>query len=70
MYEQAVTIIIRHLIDTIYRGLVCEVDRVKGLECFVDACFAVGWNSNDPLNPTSVLSRTGFAITHSGLPMC
>ena len=70
IHERAVTRIGRYLIDTIDRGLTCKVDRMKGLECFVDADFAGGWNANDPLNPTSVLSRTGYVITYSGLPIC
>ena len=41
---------------------------MKVLECFVDADFSGDWNANYPLNPTSVLSRTGFFITYSGLP--
>ena len=69
-HECAVTRIGRCLLETIDRGLMCKVERVKGLKCFVDAYFAGDWNANDPLNATSVLSRTGHVITHSGLPTC
>ena len=68
-HERAVTRIGRYLIDTVGRGLVCKVDRSKGLECFVDADFAGGWNSDDPLNPENVLSRTGFVIMYADVPV-
>ena len=59
----------RYLIDTIDRGFICKEDCSKGLECFVDADFAGGWNADDPLNPENVLSRTGFVITYAGIPI-
>ena len=68
-HERAVTRIGRYLIDTADRGLICRVDKSKGLECFVDADFAGGWNAKDPLNPENVLSRTGFVITYAGVPI-
>ena len=35
----------------------------------MDADFAGGWNSDDPLNPENVLSRTGFVIMYAGVPV-
>ena len=67
--ERTVKRVGRHLIDTIDHGLVRKVDRMKVMECFIDAEFSGVWNANDPLNSTSVLSKTGFVITYSGLLM-
>ena len=66
-HEHAVTRIGRYLIDTAEKGLICKVDKQKGLQCYVDADFARGWNPNDPLNAESVLSRTGFVIMCAGV---
>ena len=68
-HERAVTRIGRYLIDEKSRGIMCKEDRSRGLECFVDADFAGGWNTEDPLNPENLLSRTGFVITYQGIPI-
>ena len=61
IHERAVTKIVRCLIDTIYCGHACKVDLTKRLD-FFDADFAGGWNAIEPLNSSSVLSRTGFSL--------
>ena len=68
-YERAIIRIGRYLIETKDRGLICKVDKSKGLECYVDADFAGGWNPADPLNLENVMSRTGFVIRYSGIPI-
>ena len=68
-HERAVARIGRCLLETKDQGLICKVDKLKGLECFVDADFAGGWSPSDPLNPENVLSRTGFAIMCAGVPI-
>ena len=37
-------------------------DMTKGIECFVDADLAGGWDQIDSGNPDIVLSRTGFVM--------
>ena len=59
----------RNLIDTKDRGLMFNCDASKGLECFVDAYFACGWNIDDPLNAENLLSRTGFVIRCCNIPI-
>ena len=44
-------------------------DKTKGLECFVDADFAGGWDRTDVDNAENVLSRTGFVIMYAGCPV-
>ena len=41
-HERAVTRIGRYLLDTMDNGLICRIDKKRGLECFVDADFAGG----------------------------
>ena len=65
--KHIVTKIGRYLIDTAEKSLICEVDKQKGLECYVNADFAEGWNPNDRLNGESVLFRNGFVIMHTGI---
>ena len=55
-HELIVTRIGRYLLETKEKGLICEVDKLKGLECFVDTNFAGSWNQQDLLNPENVLS--------------
>ena len=62
-HERVVTRIGRNLIDTMDKGLVCRIDKMIGLECYVDAEFARGCSSEDPLNTDNLLSRLGF-VTH------
>lgn len=47
-HEQAITRISRYLRHTKDRGAIFKPDKSKGLECYVDADFAVGWDALDP----------------------
>ena len=46
-----------------------HVDKGKGLECFVDADFAGGFNKERPMNPRDCLSRTGYVVKFGGCPI-
>ena len=50
-------------------GLTCEPNIAKGLEVFVDADFAGGFNATNAEDPASACSRTGFVIKHAGCPI-
>ena len=41
-YERAITRIGRYLIKTIEKGLICKVNKLKGLEYYTDTDFARG----------------------------
>ena len=41
----------------------------KGLECFVDMDFALGWSTNESDDPDSVYSRTGYIIKYNNCPI-
>ena len=51
------------------KGIILKVDRSLGLECFVDADFAGGWNYNDSEDPSSVFFWTGYVIRYMGCPL-
>jgi len=68
-HERAVKKIGRYLLETRDKGIIYKPDRSRGLECFVDADFAGGWNGGDKLSPECVMSRTGFVIMFAGCPI-
>ena len=68
-HELAIMRIGRYLVDNPDRGMIYTVDKSKGLEVYVDADFAGGWNNADATNAENVLSRTGFAICYAGCPI-
>ena len=41
-YKRAITRIGRYLLDTKDKGSICKINRLKGLECYVDADFTGG----------------------------
>ena len=59
----------RYLIDNPDPGVIYTVDKSRGLEVYVDADFAGGWNMADSTNSDNVLSRTGFVIRYAGCPV-
>jgi len=61
--------IVRYLIQTKDKGLRCKVDKTKGIELHVDANFAGDWNAQDSHNADNLLSRTGFIISYTGIPI-
>ena len=69
-HEEAVKRVCRYLKGTRSEGLIFEPDGdVLQLDCYVDADFAGNWGSEDPSNPVSVKSRTGFVIKLAGCPL-
>jgi hypothetical protein len=61
-HERAVYRIAKYLKGTKEKGIIINPDKKKGLQCFVNADFAGGWNQADAKNAESVLSRTGYVI--------
>jgi hypothetical protein len=49
--------------------MVYKPDSSKGLEVYVDADFAGGWDPGDPGNAENVYSRTGFIIRYASCPI-
>jgi hypothetical protein len=68
-HERAVQRIGKYLIGTMDKGIIFKPDITKGIECFVDADFAGGWNQADAIDAGSVLSRTGYVIMYAGCPL-
>ena len=68
-HERAVYRIGKYLRGTRDKGIIIRPDHDKGLECFVDADFAGGWNIADAEDVSSVYSRTGYVITYAGCPL-
>ena len=68
-HEQAITRIGRYLRHTRTRGIVYKPDKTKGLECFVDADFAGGWDMSSPDDASNLMSRTGFVLKYAGCPI-
>ncbi len=68
-HERAVRRIGKYLKGTAKLGLRFKPDATRGLECFVDADFAGGWDRTDVDNAENVLSRTGYVIMYAGCPV-
>jgi hypothetical protein len=68
-HEQATTRLGRYLAHTKDRGIVYELDKSMGIECYVDADFAGGWNITTSANAGNVMSCTGFVITYANCPI-
>ena len=59
----------KYRLATKNRGIVYAPDRMKGLDVYVDADFAGGWDPMDANNARNVYSRTGFVIRYAGCPI-
>ena len=68
-HELAIMRLGRYLVDNPDRGVIYTIDKSRGLEVYVDADFAGGWNMADATNADNVLSRTGFVICYAGCPI-
>ena len=68
-HEQAVMQIGQSLLSTQDKDMKYVPDSKKGIEVYVDADFAGGWDSGDPLNADNVYSRTGYVIWYAGCPI-
>jgi hypothetical protein len=68
-HEKAVMRIGKYLVDQPDKGITYKVDKTKGLEVYVDADFAGGWDLSDADNAQNVMSRTGFIICYANCPI-
>ena len=68
-HEQAITCIGRYLLGSRDKGIKYKVDLSKGLECYVDADFAGGWQKADADSASNVMSRTGYVLMYAGCPI-
>lgn len=64
-HEQAVHRIGRYLKAFQDTWIIFRPDAHKGLECYVDAEFAGGWDKVDPRNPKAVLVMTGHVLMYA-----
>eukprot|EP00984_Skeletonema_dohrnii_P032799 scaffold27521_cov99-Skeletonema_dohrnii-CCMP3373.AAC.2 len=67
-HEIAVMRIGKYLRSSMDKGIIYKPDKKKGLECYVDADFAGGWQHADAESAESVMSRTGY-IMYAGCPI-
>ena len=65
LHEKAIKRLGRYLYHTKSEGIVYNPDITKGLECYVDADFAGGWQQADSHEPDNVLSRTEMVIMYA-----
>ena len=49
--------------------MIYRPDPKRGLEVFVDADFAGGWDPEDAENADNVYSCTGYVVCYAGCPM-
>ena len=68
-HEQAITRIGHYLLGSRNKGIKYKVDLSKGLECYVDADFAGGWDQTDPYDASNLMSRSGFIIKYADCPI-
>ena len=65
-HASAVKMIVRYLSGTKDRGVIYKRPDKLTLECFVDADFAGLYGRENPENPISVKSRTGYIVSVAG----
>jgi hypothetical protein len=65
VHEQAITRIRQYLLGMKEKGIKYKIDQSNGLERYVDADFAGGWDITDPHNASNLMSRTGFVIKYA-----
>ena len=68
-HVKAVKQIIRYLKATKDKGLVLKPNKTLTLDAYVDADFAGLYGFEDPNDPVSVKSRTGYVVTVGGCPL-
>jgi hypothetical protein len=68
-HEQNVIRIGRYLLSIKEKGMIYKPDLTKGIEVFVDADFAGGWDPDNALNADNVYSCTGYVICYAGCPV-
>jgi hypothetical protein len=68
-HELAIMRIGRYLLSTKDKGMISRPNPTRGLEVFVDADFAGGWDLEDSENADNICSCTGYVICYAGCPM-
>jgi hypothetical protein len=68
-HEQATARLGRYLAHTKDRGIVYNPDKSMGIECYVDADFAGGWDAKTSADADNIMSRTVFVITYANCPI-
>jgi hypothetical protein len=68
-HKLAVMRIGQYLLLTKERGMIYRPDLKRGLEVFMDANIAGGWDPEDAENADNVYSCTEYVICYSGCPM-
>ena len=68
-HEMGIMRIGRYLKGTIDKGILFNPNNESYLTCYVDADFAGLWSVEDPENPSSTKSRTGFVLMYAGSPL-
>eukprot|EP00978_Attheya_sp_CCMP212_P032793 scaffold129607_cov53-Attheya_sp.AAC.1 len=68
-HEKALKRIGRYLKNTRTRGLVLKPSKLLKINCYPDADFVGLWGYEDPQDPNSAKSQTGFAITIADCPI-
>jgi hypothetical protein len=69
LHKQAVMKIGRYLLSTCKKGMIYKPDLTKGIEVYVDADFAGGWDPADSMDADNIYSRTGYIIWYAGCPI-
>jgi hypothetical protein len=59
-----------YLCNICEQGIIYKVDKLKGIEVYVDTDFAGGWSSANADNADNVLSQTGFVICYANCSSC
>jgi hypothetical protein len=68
-HKQAVIQISRYLLSTKEKGMLYKPDLSKGIEVFVDADIAGGWDSTNATNVENLYLCTGYVIFYAGCPI-
>lgn len=68
-HAQALKRIGRYLLGTREEGLILNPKLDHNIDCYVDSDFAGLWNYEDPQDPSSARSRTGYLIQIANCPI-
>ena len=68
-HKKAIKRLGRYLSHTRKEGIVYNPDTSKGLECYIDADFAGGWQEANSDNADNVMLRTRMVIMYANWPI-
>jgi hypothetical protein len=68
-HEQATMRLGKYLAHTKDRGIIYEPNKSMGLECYVNADFAGGWNCQSTDDAKNGMSQIGFVIMYTNCPI-